>query len=139
MLTYTPSSEKLLLDWFVVPDPPEGFRAELIETEPGVQPDSSAIDLLPGNELPRRVVPLPGTTRATAHGRDEILPEGADRPLIRMPDGGFSAPVPQLITRKLSPMGSPWLKQVALVPPCGCGIADASPGEHISKQHPELF
>ncbi|MGY3201394.1 Uma2 family endonuclease [Streptomyces sp. TE5632] len=32
-MTYDPISEQLLLDWFVVLDPPEGFRAELIEGE----------------------------------------------------------------------------------------------------------
>ncbi|MGW9492988.1 Uma2 family endonuclease [Streptomyces prasinus] len=32
-MTYAPISEKLLLDWFVVLDPPEGFRAELVEGE----------------------------------------------------------------------------------------------------------
>ncbi|GAB3167788.1 hypothetical protein GCM10027162_04300 [Streptomyces incanus] len=42
-------------------------------------------------------------------GREEILPGGADRPLICMPDGGLPG-TGQLITRKLSPGGSPWLK-----------------------------
>ncbi|MFC5674490.1 Uma2 family endonuclease [Streptomyces incanus] len=33
MTAYDPISEEILLDWFVAFDPPEGFRAELVEGE----------------------------------------------------------------------------------------------------------